>query len=274
MLFRSPAGEKEPPVVEEKPEQQGLDSGGLKDAQPLATVVAKGGNQDQSAGNAGLLFVLWRGKRMLTHFLDSDDGDEGHRATKSVEENVQPPNASNGGGDENFAPSSTGNKEDDLTVNAQQAVDIESLNTLPPPRLSFRVNLGSKLESISDPGRLHLSGLIILSTIVFIISGAFGAVHCLAWNSDFPSHVERIFWQVSSVLVTSIGAGLMAIAGHVSPKYGKRTIIIGFSIAAPFIVAYCCARLALLVLAFLQLRDLPFDAYLTPSWTVFYPHIN
>ena len=44
-----------------------------------------------------------------------------------------------------------------------------------------------------------------------IIGLAYGGLHCLAWNAPFPTDLERLFWRVSSVTVTSTGA-LIALA--------------------------------------------------------------
>jgi len=40
-----------------------------------------------------------------------------------------------------------------------------------------------------------------------------------------------------------------------------------------FMCLYICARASLMIIAFLALRDLPFGAYQTPSWTTIIPHL-
>lgn len=51
-------------------------------------------------------------------------------------------------------------------------------------------------------------GLLLLA----FASGAFGALHAIAWNFEFPSTVEKIFWQAATVVAAaSPVVGLLAV---------------------------------------------------------------
>ncbi|KAI2637802.1 hypothetical protein GGS26DRAFT_545143 [Hypomontagnella submonticulosa] len=48
--------------------------------------------------------------------------------------------------------------------------------------------------------------------LLAVLSGLFGALHAIAWNFEFPTRVERIFWQIAtSVSIVSPVIGLIAI---------------------------------------------------------------
>ena len=38
---------------------------------------------------------------------------------------------------------------------------------------------------------------------VMTIGMAFGAIHFIAWNSEFPSDIEHFLWRISSVAITT-----------------------------------------------------------------------
>ena len=131
----------------------------------------------------------------------------------------------------------------------------------------------------------------------------YGGLHVGAWNSTFPSASEGLLWKMSSVLITGSGLAASAIAvfrhwksqdkwkqalrsyAHrylsISSKV-ERVMIIGFgeftfwaySMAIVAIVpTLVIARLYLVVEAFISLRGLPIEAYQTPAWTQWIPHL-
>ncbi|KIL62375.1 hypothetical protein M378DRAFT_25598 [Amanita muscaria Koide BX008] len=176
------------------------------------------------------------------------------------------------------------------------------------PQHSWYTRLGIKIHTVLKEAELSMLGLIVLSIVYFIVGGAFGAMHCLAWNSAFPTRAEQYIWRVSSLIVTVIGGttllsiwmitglifnyirritgifncfrrrnerrshawGRSQVRNSFLPKIWFEYKIIG---SIPFLI-YCVARVSLLVLALLQLRALPYAGYVTPSWTIFYPHIG
>ncbi|KIK52157.1 hypothetical protein GYMLUDRAFT_265520 [Collybiopsis luxurians FD-317 M1] len=113
----------------------------------------------------------------------------------------------------------------------------------------------------------------------FIAYGAavmFGAIHCAAWTSKFPSTAEEMLWKVCTLLVTSapIYLAFCNMITHwsynVADSWWGNILILAYIAAVLF---YIFARLSLLVQPFLALRDLPPDAFKAVQWTTFMPHI-
>lgn len=127
------------------------------------------------------------------------------------------------------------------------------------------------------------------------IAGAtFGSIHCAAWSSPFPSHTEQIFWRTASL--TLVGICLCILIG---PLVRELTLALFFRasdgtkaksfwdivdervneliVSKPvhlfLSVAYPLARLSLLILALLSLRNLPESALESVTWTNLIPHI-
>ena len=44
-----------------------------------------------------------------------------------------------------------------------------------------------------------------------IVATAFGALHLLAWNFQFPSHIEQLLWRIASLTITGIPAAPLAL---------------------------------------------------------------
>lgn len=115
---------------------------------------------------------------------------------------------------------------------------------------------------------------------LFVVPTLFGAIHCLAWSSHFPSHMEQLLWRISSLVVTCMpalwlvfgltGDILFALFLHSVTNWmvttRERIITVGG-------ILYIVARLSLLGLAFMSLRSLPPGAFKSPSWITFIPHV-
>jgi len=148
------------------------------------------------------------------------------------------------------------------TLRASQSGDVES-QTRPLP---FRIRIGSR---IPDP--------LFVLFILPVMSGMFGAMHCLAWNLSFPTHIEHTLWRVSALIVTASPILIFVLSICVEcwrsdePSLGNG---LKSPWVAPMTTVYCLARICLLVLALIALRALPYNAYITPSWTRFIPHIG
>lgn len=108
----------------------------------------------------------------------------------------------------------------------------------------------------------------------FIIGGlVFGALHCAAWNSPFPTPVERLLWRIASV----VSAGVLLLyyflflcRVHVfkSPPF-KYFFLLAECMA---VLGYILARLYLLVEMFRTLGFLPPEAF-TATWSSQIPHV-
>jgi hypothetical protein len=101
----------------------------------------------------------------------------------------------------------------------------------------------------------------------------FGAIHLIAWNSEFPSHIELLLWRISCVAVTVFPLTVTVICGIQEMKIGGA---IAFLIALTLPLTgllYISARIATLVTVFTTLRALPSDAFKTVDWATFIPHL-
>jgi hypothetical protein len=155
--------------------------------------------------------------------------------------------------------------------NKQNTMEPGSQRSTSPRKLPIRVRMGAYFYlSVSDWGWK----VVMVFTCFSIIGGMFGATHCLAWNSIFPTHVEHLLWRVSASVVTAFpGLGLVIYeVGHADAKGIWKGLL---KAVAWFLAAiYCLGRLCLLALALAALRVLPEKAYEVPSWTAYIPHIG
>ncbi|KAF8350338.1 hypothetical protein F5887DRAFT_938711 [Amanita rubescens] len=125
-----------------------------------------------------------------------------------------------------------------------------------PRQLPLRVRLGKYIADVLRGGAGQPSWQIVrLGLCVCLVGSLFGAIHCFSWNAFFPVPIELKFWRISAVVVT------------VSPSF---VILPALFI---YVTTSGAGRLYLLILALLALPHLPYTAYLTPSWTIYLPHI-
>lgn len=119
------------------------------------------------------------------------------------------------------------------------------------------------------------------------LAGAiFGMIHCLAWNSEFPSYIEHVLWRTSSsiisglcvcVTITTFVSSLYSTILRIrnphwisSPNFNSRSLKI---VCKTFAFSFALSRLSLLSLSVAQLRDLPASAFDSVKWLEFFPHI-
>ncbi|KAF5356516.1 hypothetical protein D9757_013527 [Collybiopsis confluens] len=109
------------------------------------------------------------------------------------------------------------------------------------------------------------------------IGTLFGSVHCAAWEFTFPSKLEQTLWRIMSLCITVIPM-IIAIAIVIRTattlllwKSNRQFIL--FGIKRLMFPLYILARLIVLVMAFVLLRDLPDAAFEVVQWTTFIPHI-
>jgi len=101
----------------------------------------------------------------------------------------------------------------------------------------------------------------------------FGALHCAAWNSPFPTAIERLLWRVASL----VSAGMLPLYYlillcdiHTSrPRFVKQILWVLELLA---IIVYILARLFLLVEMLRSLGFLPPEAF-TATWASEIPHV-
>jgi len=141
-----------------------------------------------------------------------------------------------------------------------------------------------------------------------VIAAIFGALHCIAWNFHFPSHIEQLLWRIGSLTITLTPSVpfvivlVMLIVGapffllrFLEKKYDFPLSVPSFSLpqcvvtvldvmlatlwaimvflAGAGLVAYMLARLLLLMQAIVLLRKQPESAFYAINWANFLPHI-
>jgi hypothetical protein len=108
----------------------------------------------------------------------------------------------------------------------------------------------------------------------------YGLVHFLAWGDQFPTSMERLFWRVSSFVVTCSGlVGILAmfiiifILDWLGVERRVQSFILGINVVI-FFFAHVLASGFLIAESFRQLFFLDPAAYQLPSWTNYWPHFS
>ena len=117
------------------------------------------------------------------------------------------------------------------------------------------------------------SGWAEVPEFLFGVFGCgFGALHCLAWNSQFPTLKEQLAWRICSATTTAVPA--LVVLLEKLPDLGN---VILLDMLMPYlnflmVSVYVSGRITLIVLAFMSLRALPADAFRTIDWNSYLPH--
>ena len=136
-----------------------------------------------------------------------------------------------------------------------------------------------------------------------VVSAVYGGLHASAWNSFFPTQLECYMWRISAIIMPLVGIIASFVAFAASFEYVRSATlrlfdwiskvekristplrIILFILYMPVglvifpllwaaITSYISSRIYLVVEAFISLRELPIDAYKTPTWTQLIPHL-
>jgi hypothetical protein len=128
---------------------------------------------------------------------------------------------------------------------------------------------------------------LIMGMVLWGASMIYGAIHVAAWDYFFPTALEQLFWQMSSVWVTFCAAFWLFtnLLAHMFPSIDKTWVAynerrIGWPgtivIAALCIlcgVSYVVAHAYLVVEAFTSMQEVPMDVYSVPSWSQMFPHL-
>ncbi|KAJ7886767.1 hypothetical protein B0H14DRAFT_2696661 [Mycena olivaceomarginata] len=141
----------------------------------------------------------------------------------------------------------------------------------------FSSNSVPSFFSVSYQDNNYKEHARIPSVLASFVGAIFGAIHCAAWNSHFPSANEKWMWRSGTLLVTAVS--LIAVLEILvlsildeyyyyspEPKYFKVAFV-------AFIPLYIIARLFLLIIPFTSLRTLPPDAFVNVNWSVYIPHL-
>lgn len=128
---------------------------------------------------------------------------------------------------------------------------------------------------------------LIMGMTLWGASMAYGAIHVAAWDYFFPTYLEQLFWHMSSVWVTFCAAFwlLTNMLAHLFPSidrvwvaYNERKLSwfwIGVITLLCILcgVSYIVSRAYLVIEAFVSIRRVPPDVYLTPVWSQVFPHL-
>jgi len=111
------------------------------------------------------------------------------------------------------------------------------------------------------------------------IAVLFGALHCIGWNFDFPTHTEQLLWRIGSLAITSIPSVPLLVRSIMIPLVSRsRVKMLRMLAVVPFllraaIISCMFARLLLLTQAVVLLRKQPESAFYAINWANFLPHI-
>jgi hypothetical protein len=98
----------------------------------------------------------------------------------------------------------------------------------------------------------------------------FGAIHCAAWNTGFPTAEEMWIWRSCSLSVTVIPipwfTSFLLTAIDFLDLLGTMLVLL-------FPLIYVFARIPLLLLPFIALRSLPPAVFADVNWSVYIPHL-
>ena len=130
-------------------------------------------------------------------------------------------------------------------------------------------------------------GGLMVGMILWMASFCYGGIHAAAWNTHFPSDVEKWLWRSSATYIGFCG-GLWIVLNYVAQAYrplnefwegwmdGKSSwyfnVVIGFLVFTCGL-SFALARLFIVVEAVISIRSLPAAAYQTPDWTQVFPHL-
>ena len=134
-------------------------------------------------------------------------------------------------------------------------------------------------------GMRYTVAYTFLGTGTLLASLVFGAVHCAAWNFQFPTETEKTLWRIASLVSTLILMvhplvhTLKAICSMWVPLPQDHTVvswganIVSGLLTFGVIMGYVLARLFLMVEIFRSLYFLPPGAFIQ-TWSSSVPHIG
>ena len=113
---------------------------------------------------------------------------------------------------------------------------------------------------------------VVPALLFGLFACGFGALHCLAWNSPFPTSKEQLAWRICSAATTAAPALLLLFVIILGADSEGTIAFLTLVALFILIVAYVIGRITIIVLAFISLRALPADALRTVSWNNYIPH--
>ena len=124
------------------------------------------------------------------------------------------------------------------------------------------------------------SSFMVQFEIVFLIGSAlYGGLHCLAWNSLFPSHHEQLLWRISSAIMAGAPILISLLVRTIPCLFDlcgtKKVEFAIWGLVFFTFLAYMASRGYVVVECFIQLTHLsPGLVFEEPTWSVYFPHIG
>ncbi|CAM1505144.1 Fc.00g107810.m01.CDS01 [Cosmosporella sp. VM-42] len=145
-----------------------------------------------------------------------------------------------------------------------------------------------------------ISSQVVLPILAMLLSASYGSAHLVAWNWDFPSEVECLFWQLSGIYIAAVfplywgyNKAMMTSASFIRSQFNvvrprdNNILLIGSlfpftSRCAELLwgflnfyatTLYILARIYIIAEAFASLRRVPVGVYVSPSWLQTFPHV-
>ncbi|CAG8013736.1 unnamed protein product [Penicillium olsonii] len=176
------------------------------------------------------------------------------------------------------------------TINAVRRPSTEELiliaNAGPTAYMAVRQRISIPHDAIHQHTRgLDQNQILLLGCALASIP--FGAIHCIAWNFEFPTEAERICWHIASIItvgafplifVFSCGFETLEKSKKNMPSTRRKTWKCYLSNVFFVMIAltggsYVIARLFMTVEAFRSLAFLPGGAF-SATWSAGIPHFG
>ncbi|KAF7369925.1 hypothetical protein MSAN_00622000 [Mycena sanguinolenta] len=109
--------------------------------------------------------------------------------------------------------------------------------------------------------------------LLFLVGTLFGAIHCAAWNTVFPTDYEMWIWRTSSVVIVVYPGLTFLILLIAMSDWLDSVVETVFTIMVLGSPIYIAARLILIVLPLVELRSLPASVFVDVNWSTYIPHI-
>jgi hypothetical protein len=161
------------------------------------------------------------------------------------------------------------------------------------------------LAGLSNGIAFEFSTNMVLAILggLLVLCAAYGGIHMTAWNFHFPSRAEKLLWRVCCVIAAVGGftpPAWLLFAGHFDEDNNPRFLTwlvkgfynikecaldgqgggLAFGITLHLIICiivlltplFLCARVAIIIEAFISLRKVPAGAYASIPWAASIPH--
>jgi hypothetical protein len=120
-----------------------------------------------------------------------------------------------------------------------------------------------------------------------LLSCFYAGAHASAWNSHFPTYIERWIWRGACVCIASVAPFLCTLFfickkvdgkiyrlnGRINTFLRKLNEAVFIFLAGMTTISYLLARLFIPVEAFISIRSLPVGAFETVEWVEYWPHV-